>query len=731
MIIKAPLQRIGPNPYQPESRLNVSDEVAERFGRSILEHGLLQIPVARLGVPLVNPDGGGILDTFEMGDGWLRLSGFKWLVRNGHPEYNEMRLDVRDLTDRQMADMILEANTVRKDMTPIDEAKLYKKYLEDFGVTQTELAKSHNLTQGALANKLRLLELPAEIQDKIISQEISETHGRHLLKLNYNPKLQKTATADAVKCQMTVDQLSNYVARVMYLNSRNMETSYHEGDAPEFDASHCEGCKSRQKIGNPYDSSRKSWRCLDEKCWDKKQLEAEKKRQEEIAAKAKDDSTGTKILTSKDVNYNQKEDLNDRVLKELDNPEECATCSKTALYKYSHDSAGAPTRICLNPSCFRAKKSKKTREIHAKEKKQDQELTGKIVEAFSAMGGTAAVRNCLLVLALDNLSGLTNQDAKNDILQFFPQFPTDKGKLDIEATKKSLYASRAVWATDDLVRICAAAIITRQRRQYSGSLSPKLTGKVKKDYALLTGTMDDFLAEIKAFEAANCQGCGHVKKELLGTGEDCCQAPYYRQINDEGVCTGKSVEAWNDVDKSEIPAADPGEDDVSCPGCDVCTNHCEDYGQEMGWKCKVCGCTDDMGCMTDNGPCYWVAPNLCSACEDKVEDKEYLRKQLNIPAGIRFAEDVSDFECRSCRLQTEDHTVGSKYRVGNTSYKVCLKDYRAKEGTPAAYTPTLEPPCGYCARGPDNGGSCDTSLYHCADGPGSVLVCEEMKVKPC
>jgi hypothetical protein len=53
MIIRVPLEKIHPNPYQPESRLNVPEEEAERFGRSILEHGLLQIPVARLGVPLV------------------------------------------------------------------------------------------------------------------------------------------------------------------------------------------------------------------------------------------------------------------------------------------------------------------------------------------------------------------------------------------------------------------------------------------------------------------------------------------------------------------------------------------------------------------------------------------------------------------------------------------------------------------------------------------------------
>ena len=704
MIIKVPLEKIHANPYQPESRLNVPEEVAERFGKSILEHGLMQTPVARF----VMKDGD-ITDEYEMGDGWLRLSGFKWLVLNGHPEFNEMPLDVRELTDQQMADMILEANTVRKDMTPIDEAKLYKKYLEDFGVTQAELAKSHNLTQGALANKLRLLELPADIQEKVISQEITETHGRQLLRLQYNPKLQKEALAECIKGNYTIDYLSNHIAREMFSNSRNMGESYYAGYPPAFDTSGCKECKSLQKIGEPYSSNQKSWRCLDPGCWDKKQTEAEKKKQEEIAASVQGGKGKVKVLTARDIGFNQKEDLTGPWVKEIDNPEECNNCSKTALYKYSHDSNGAPSRICLDPSCFRAKKSKKTREIHAKEKKQDQELTAKLQEAFNDLSGAAAVRNCLLVMARNLLSQLTNQEAKADMLQFFPQFPTTKGKLDVEATTKALYSSRALWTTDELSKICAAATITKQRRQYAGAISSHLTGQVRKDYAMLTGKMNDYLKEVKAFEAENCKGCGHANEELLGTGEDCCNATYYRNLNADGKCTGR-------VPENRF-AEDPG------------------------------------------------------------EDKESLRKQLNIPDGIRFAEDVPDSECKSCKLDTEDHTIGRKYKIGDASYKVCLKDYRAneeeqvmpcddcvfskdcskqqsryfltlddkgeykcaqkmqraakEEKAPTPYTPTLEPPCDYCTKGSKNGGSCDTSLYHCEDGPGSVLVCEEMApVKP-
>jgi len=176
------LEDFSPNPYQPESRHQVAEETARKFGLSILEHGLLQTPVARL----VLGDGAISQERvengrYEIGDGWLRLAGFRYLAAKGNREFDKMPVMVRELTDQQMADLVMEANTVRQDLTPLDLAKFYKRYLEDFGITQVELARRHNCSQGEIANTIRLLELPGDIQEKIISREISETHGRQLL----------------------------------------------------------------------------------------------------------------------------------------------------------------------------------------------------------------------------------------------------------------------------------------------------------------------------------------------------------------------------------------------------------------------------------------------------------------------------------------------------------------------------------------------------------------------
>lgn len=172
VIQKVSINGILPNPWQPESRINIDMLTAKKFADSIKAHGLLQIPICR------RKD-----NRLEMGDGWLRLAGFKWLANNGDRNYDMMDVVVKDLTDKQMADLVMEANTVRQDLNQIELAQFYKKYLDSFKISQEELGRQHGVSQGEIANTLRLLDLPVEVQRKVITQEISPTHGRTLLQL--------------------------------------------------------------------------------------------------------------------------------------------------------------------------------------------------------------------------------------------------------------------------------------------------------------------------------------------------------------------------------------------------------------------------------------------------------------------------------------------------------------------------------------------------------------------
>lgn len=201
------LGQIRPNPFQPDSRLKVDKATAKRFADSIKKDGLIHIPVVR-------PCSDG--EHYEIADGWLRYTGYKHLRdEEGATGYNQIPVIVRFLTDQQMADTVLTANIIRKDLSDIDKAKLYVKYLETFKVTQAELAKLHNLSQGEIANTIRLLELPGYVQKKIISQEITPTHGRSLLQLKEHVDEMLNLADTVAKESLTVSDLDGRIREVL------------------------------------------------------------------------------------------------------------------------------------------------------------------------------------------------------------------------------------------------------------------------------------------------------------------------------------------------------------------------------------------------------------------------------------------------------------------------------------------------------------------------------------
>jgi len=206
-VIKVKINKIFPNPFQPESRLNVPDDVAAKFGQSIIERGLIMTPVGR-----VDPR---TADSYQVGDGWLRLAGFKWAAANNHPECEEMPLDVRELSDDQMADMVIEANNIRQDLSPIDKAHFYKECCDQLKLTQVKVAERYKISQGEVANTIRLLELPKDIQKEIISQKITETHALKLVALKDWPGLLQELVKKVIAEGMSTAALDEEVRQIL------------------------------------------------------------------------------------------------------------------------------------------------------------------------------------------------------------------------------------------------------------------------------------------------------------------------------------------------------------------------------------------------------------------------------------------------------------------------------------------------------------------------------------
>lgn len=168
MIERIDLDLIEDNPFQP--RHSYSTKAIEDLAASIKVNGLLQIPPAR------RRDG-----KVELGFGHMRKRAFIKLAKDD-PQFEQMPVEIRQLSDEQMALFALEENIKRSDITPIEIARAVDKYMASFAdKTENDLAELLNMTQGNISNMRRVLRLPAAVLEKIEEGRINFTMGRELL----------------------------------------------------------------------------------------------------------------------------------------------------------------------------------------------------------------------------------------------------------------------------------------------------------------------------------------------------------------------------------------------------------------------------------------------------------------------------------------------------------------------------------------------------------------------
>lgn len=159
---RIPLSRIRPNPYQPRREFNV-EELAD-LEASLKASGLLQpITVRRQG------------DAFELVAGERR---FRAATNLG---WKEIPAVVREYDDQTMLVLALVENLQRADLNPLDEARGYKRLLEEFDYTQQQVADAIGKDRTTIANLLRLLSLPAPIQEMVEQGHLTAGHARAVL----------------------------------------------------------------------------------------------------------------------------------------------------------------------------------------------------------------------------------------------------------------------------------------------------------------------------------------------------------------------------------------------------------------------------------------------------------------------------------------------------------------------------------------------------------------------
>ena len=181
------LDEVAPNPWQP--RVDFDEEKLREMAESIREHGVVE--------PLVVRQRNG---QFELIAGERRLRAARLAGLQTVP------VAVRDMSDREALEVTLIENLQREDLSALEEAAAYVRLMEEFGVTQEDVARRVGKSRPAVSNTVRLLQLPQAVRDEMRGGRLSAGHARALLALE-SPTEQTALARDVIRLNLSVRQL--------------------------------------------------------------------------------------------------------------------------------------------------------------------------------------------------------------------------------------------------------------------------------------------------------------------------------------------------------------------------------------------------------------------------------------------------------------------------------------------------------------------------------------------
>ena len=201
------LSRITPRGDQP--RKNFDENALQVLADSIREHGVIQ--------PIVLREIGDFSENYEIIAGerrWraARMAGL-----------DEIPAVIMTGDELKVAEVALIENVQRKDLNPIEEAMAYKALIERFGLKQEEVAQQAGKSRSAVANMLRLLELPDEVLELVQDEKLSMGHARALLGLENEEKMLSLAEMTVQK-ELSVRDVENLVRKYNAVPEEVVET---------------------------------------------------------------------------------------------------------------------------------------------------------------------------------------------------------------------------------------------------------------------------------------------------------------------------------------------------------------------------------------------------------------------------------------------------------------------------------------------------------------------------
>lgn len=193
--VEVPVEQISPNPHQPRQTMNQAE--LQELANSIGEHGLIQ--------PLV---------VTQVGSAYQLIAGERRWRASQLAGLTMVPVVIKESSPQQMLELAIVENIQRADLNPLEEGQAYAQLMEEFGLTQEAVAERVGKSRTAVANTVRLLNLPQEIKEALASGRISEGHARALLSLK-KERDQLNALATITDRGMNVRQTETMVRQIL------------------------------------------------------------------------------------------------------------------------------------------------------------------------------------------------------------------------------------------------------------------------------------------------------------------------------------------------------------------------------------------------------------------------------------------------------------------------------------------------------------------------------------
>lgn len=206
-----PVYEVRPNPYQPRKTFN--EDALNELAESIKNYGVFQPIIVKKSIK-----------------GYDLIAGERRLRASRIAGMEKIPAIVKEFTDEQMREISLLENIQRENLTAIELAWAYKGIIDNLDITQEDLAKKIGKSRSHITNTLGLLNLPDEVQKKILDGEISMGHARVLSKMDDEEEV--TSLADKViKNNISVHDLEEIskkeeIKKRMPITRRKIDTDY-------------------------------------------------------------------------------------------------------------------------------------------------------------------------------------------------------------------------------------------------------------------------------------------------------------------------------------------------------------------------------------------------------------------------------------------------------------------------------------------------------------------------